>query len=60
MFPPSGEGRRTPTMWSALSKGSHREEFSFPHPRMETDTVSETLYFVVFKIVDNGQTPEIQ
>jgi hypothetical protein len=30
------------------------------HLRMETDPVSETFHFLVLRILDDGQSPEIQ
>jgi hypothetical protein len=31
-----------------------------PHVKMETDPVSETLCFLVFRIPDDGPSPEAQ
>jgi hypothetical protein len=30
------------------------------HLKMEIDLISETLYFLVFRILGNGQSPETQ
>jgi hypothetical protein len=74
LFPSSGEGGgETPTQlgpleianlshWSlALSKGPNRVGVSpLPHLRTETDPVSETLCFLVSRILDNGQSPKPQ
>jgi hypothetical protein len=47
------------TFWKqdqlALSKGLNRVVSPFLHLRMETDPVSETLYFLLLVIPDNGQ-----
>jgi hypothetical protein len=45
----------------ALSKGPKRVGVSSsPHLRTETSSVSETLCFLVFRIPDDGQSPETQ
>jgi hypothetical protein len=41
---------RDPTVWVSL----------YPHPKAETDSVSETLRFLEFRIMDDGQSPEAQ
>jgi hypothetical protein len=40
--------------------GLTKEVSSSPHLRTETDAVSETLCFLVFKILDNGQSEQTQ
>jgi hypothetical protein len=47
-------------MGLAVSKGPNRVDAFLPNLRMETDPVSETLCFLVFKIPDDGQIPETQ
>jgi hypothetical protein len=45
----------------SLSKAPNRVGAFFPHPRTETDPVSEMLCFLVFRIPeDDGQSPESQ
>jgi hypothetical protein len=51
-FPSSGGGRKTLLCWVprlALSKGHKRIMSSSPHLRTETDPISETCCFLVFK-----------
>jgi hypothetical protein len=43
----------------ALSKGQNRVGVSTSHLRTETDTVSETLCFLVTRIPDDGQSPNL-
>jgi hypothetical protein len=43
----------------ALSKGPNRVGVS-PHLRTETDPVSETPYFLFFRIQDDGRSPKTQ
>jgi hypothetical protein len=35
------------------------DEHSIPLPSPETDPVSETFYFLIFRTPDDGQSPEI-
>jgi hypothetical protein len=45
----------------ALSKGPNKVGvFLPPHLRTETYPVSKMLYFIVFRIPDDGQNPETQ
>jgi hypothetical protein len=45
----------------ALTKGPPTEYVSpSPNPRTKTDPVSETLFFLVFRIPDDGRSPETQ
>jgi hypothetical protein len=50
----SGEGRETPTLLGLLERANLNH-----WSRMETDPVSET-FFLVFRISDDGQSPEFQ
>jgi hypothetical protein len=45
--------------WSGLAKGPKRVSPLF-HVRTETDPVSETLCFLIFSIVDDGQSSQTQ
>jgi hypothetical protein len=54
LFPSSGEGGG-PMVEVTLSKGPNKVAVS-PHLRTETDPVSETLCFPVFRIPGNGQS----
>jgi hypothetical protein len=44
----------------AFSMGPNRISVSFPHLRTETNPVFETLCFLVFRIPDDGHSPETQ
>jgi hypothetical protein len=44
----------------AFSKGPNRVCVSPSHLRTETDPVSEMLYFIAFRIPDDGQSAETQ
>jgi hypothetical protein len=55
-FPYSGVGGETPTLLGPLE----RVNLNPPNLRTETDPVSITLYFLVFRIPDNGQSSETQ
>jgi hypothetical protein len=48
-----------PIVQVALSKGPNRASVS-PHPRTETDPVSETSCFLVIRILNYRQSPKIQ
>jgi hypothetical protein len=54
LFPSSGEGGKTPTLLGPL------ERASLNHWKLEANPVSKTLYFLVFRILDDGQSPETQ
>jgi hypothetical protein len=56
LFPSSGGGRETPTQLGPL------EELTLVtgQLRTERDPVSQTLCFLVFRIPDDGQSPERQ
>jgi hypothetical protein len=66
LFPsPDEGGGETPTLFGlllrlALSKGPHRVGVSPSHLKMETDSISEMLCFVVFIIPNAGQSPGTQ
>jgi hypothetical protein len=65
LFPFSGEGRKTLTLLGPLERmievSSFKDTVSpSPHLKMETDPVSETLCFLVFRILDNGKSPLTQ
>jgi hypothetical protein len=44
----------------ALSKGPNTVDVSLPSPETETNPVSETLCFPVFRIEDDVQSPETE
>jgi hypothetical protein len=56
MFPFSGKGRGRHTLLSPLDIANlkRRDEHT------ETDPGSESLCFVVFRILDDGQSPETE
>jgi hypothetical protein len=43
-----------------LSKGPNRVGVSPPHLRTETEQVSGTLHSLVFRILDNAESPKTQ
>jgi hypothetical protein len=51
-FRPQVRGGEIPTLLSLL------ERTNLNHLRTETDSLSETLCFLVYKILGNGQSPE--
>jgi hypothetical protein len=63
MFPSSGEGEKTRTQLRPLEGANlitrlrlaQLRCLSPPHPWMETHPVSETLYFLVSRILHDGQ-----
>jgi hypothetical protein len=74
LFPSSGEGRKTPTLLGPLERANLNHwtigslflrdptecAYSSLHLRTETDPVSKMLSFLVFTILNNGQSPESQ
>jgi hypothetical protein len=48
LFPPSGEGRETPTLLGPLERSNLNHW---------TDPISNTFCFLVFRISDDGQSP---
>jgi hypothetical protein len=61
LFPFSGERKETPTLLSHLERVDPTELISPSlHMRRETDPVSETMCFLVFRIPDDGRSPQTQ
>jgi hypothetical protein len=58
LFPSSGEGEDTHSV--APSKGPNWVYAFPPHLKTETDSVSETLCFLVSRILDDGRSPKTQ
>jgi hypothetical protein len=64
LFTSSCEERETPTLLGRLERANlnlaNRVGVSLPHERMESDPVSEKLWLLVFRIPDDGHSPETQ
>jgi hypothetical protein len=54
-LPSLGGGGETPTLFGRLERASPS-----PHVRTETHAVSKTSCFLVFRILDDGHSPETQ
>jgi hypothetical protein len=57
MFPSSCDGKKTPTLLGPLER-ANLNHWASHHLRMEIDPVSKMFCFLVFRIADDGQSPE--